>query len=91
MKISIEATPQEIAELLQAITSSQEQKNNITIDGRKVFASKKVLDEDHDNKLNQIDELINSNLSLFSKRIPADLEQTKSLAWLLLARKLAHY
>lgn len=43
MKISIEATSQEIAELLQAIESSQEQKGNIdiAIDGRKVFAGKK--------------------------------------------------
>lgn len=53
----------------------------------KYLLAKKTFDKDHDNKINQIDELIDSNLSLFSKRIPADLEQTKSLAWLLLARK----
>lgn len=42
MKINIEATPREIAELLQAITSSKEQRiptiqPNLTIDANKVF------------------------------------------------------
>lgn len=40
--MKIEATPQEIAELLRAITSNQEQKvpniqHDLTIDGNKVF------------------------------------------------------
>ena len=40
MKISIEATAQEIAELLRAITSNQEQNLNLSIDGGRVFPHK---------------------------------------------------
>lgn len=42
MKINIEATPEEIEKLLQAIASSQEQpkiKGDLTINGNKVYRS----------------------------------------------------
>jgi len=41
MKINIEATPREIAELLLAITSNREQNLNVSIDGSRVFPHKK--------------------------------------------------
>lgn len=41
MEINIEVTPQEIAELLQAITSSKKQNLNLSIDGSRVFPHKK--------------------------------------------------
>ena len=39
----------------------------------------------------KIDELIDQQLSHFSKRVPADLEETQALVQLLLARMLAKF
>ena len=39
--------------------------------------------------IQKIDELIDQQLSHFSKRVPADLEETQALVQLLLARMLA--
>ncbi|EGO5992576.1 TPA: hypothetical protein RD623_000345 [Enterococcus faecalis] len=42
-------------------------------------------------QVQKIDELIDQQLSHFSKRIPADLEMTQALVQLLLARMLAKF
>ncbi|EFQ70104.1 hypothetical protein DXT35_10255 [Enterococcus faecalis] len=42
-------------------------------------------------QVQKIDELIDRQLSHFSKRIPADLEMTQALVQLLLARMLAKF
>lgn len=42
-------------------------------------------------QVQKIDELIDRQLSHFSKRIPADLEETQALVQLLLARMLAKF
>ncbi|EGO8295988.1 hypothetical protein E3435_000067 [Enterococcus faecalis] len=42
-------------------------------------------------QVQKIDELIDRQLSHFSKRVPADLEETQALVQLLLARMLAKF
>ncbi|HDT8044775.1 TPA: hypothetical protein RD645_002356, partial [Enterococcus faecalis] len=42
-------------------------------------------------QVQKIDELIDQQLSHFSKRVPADLEETQALVQLLLARMLAKF